>query len=204
MSINYLAVDTSGFHLTVIARGDRGEYTYYNENCNLKHSVTLMGAVEESLFKANLKKEEVDVFCCCIGPGSFTGIRIGVATVKALGYALDKKVLGVTSFDALAYYNTAEDTLALIDARHGHVYSAGYSGGKVIIPPAYTAVEDLERYRGKYKFASPFKIDGVETEIIPPAEGFRRAVEAKLSLSSKDAETLLPLYIRKSQAEEGR
>ena len=202
--MNYLAVDTSGFHLTVIAHGDGGDYTYYDEDCSLKHSVVLMGAIENALSRANLKKEDVDVFCCCLGPGSFTGIRIGVATVKALAYALKKKVLGVTSFDALAYYNIKEDTLAIIDARHGHVYCAGYSGGEISVPPSYVALEDLGQYAEKYKFVTPFRTDGVDALTVPAAEGFRAAVEAKLRYASEDTETLHPLYVRKSQAEEGR
>lgn len=204
MQMNYLAVDTSGSHLTVIARGDNGAYTYYNENCDLKHSVILMDAVEKALFGAALKKEDVDVFCCCLGPGSFTGIRIGVATVKALAYALGKKVLGVTSFDCVAYDSTEKNVLALIDARHSHVYAAGYSDGKITLPPAYIATEELGRYSGRYSFKTPFKIDGVAADTVSPAEGFRAAVEAKLSEASTDTETLFPLYIRKSQAEEGR
>ena len=202
--MNYLAVDTAGSHLTVIARGEKGEYIYYNESCNLKHSVELMGAIEKAYENAGFTKEETDVFCCCLGPGSFTGIRIGVATVKALAFALGKKVLGVTSFDCLAYAETEENTLALIDAYHGHVYAAGYSGGKTVLPPAYVASEDLERYRPEYKFKTPFKIDGVDAEIVSPAEGFRAAVEANLQAATENIEALVPFYIRKSQAEEGR
>lgn len=202
--MNYLAIDTSGFHLTVIAKGEKGEYTYYNEDCSLKHSVMLMPAIEQTLKKANLKKEDVDVFCCSLGPGSFTGIRIGVATAKAFAYALGKKVLGVTSFDCLAYNKITENVLTLVDARHDHVYLSGYSGGKVSICPQYAPNESLSEYNGKYTFVSSSKIDGVDTEIMPLSEGFRLAVEAKLNEATLDLETLVPLYIRKSQAEEGR
>ena len=202
--MNYLAIDTSGFHLTVIAKGESGEYTYYNEDCSLKHSVMLMPAIEEALEKANLKKEDVDVFCCVLGPGSFTGIRIGVATAKAFAYALGKKVLGVTSFDCLAYNKITENVLTLVDARHEHVYLSGFKGGEVSVIPKYTSIDSLDEYKTDYTFVSSSKIDGVDTEIVPLAEGFRLAVEAKLDEATLDVETLLPLYIRKSQAEEGR
>ena len=202
--MNYLAIDTSGFHLTVTAKGERGEYTYYNENCSLKHSVMLMDAIEEALAGAGLSKAEVDVFCCCLGPGSFTGIRIGVATAKALAYALNKRVLGVTSFDVLAYNKTTDNVMPLIDARHGHVYAAGYKKLQTTVPPAFVSVEDLKAYAGEYTAVSSSRIDGVDTEIVSLAEGFRAAVEAKLHLASSDIESLYPLYIRKSQAEEGR
>ncbi|MBR2969046.1 MAG: tRNA (adenosine(37)-N6)-threonylcarbamoyltransferase complex dimerization subunit type 1 TsaB [Clostridia bacterium] len=202
--MNYLAIDTSGFHLTVIAKGDRGEYTYYNEDCSLRHSVELMPAIDKALAGANLKKEEVDVFCCCLGPGSFTGIRIGVATAKAFGYALKKKVLGVTSFDCIAYNRITENVMALVDARHGHVYAAGYKAGTVSVEPSFVSVESLNGYSSEYTFAASSEIEGVRTEKISLAEGFRAAVESKLSQASDDVEVLYPLYIRKSQAEEGR
>lgn len=202
--MNYLAIDTSGFHLTVIAKGERGEYTYYNEDCSLRHSVMLMPAIEQALEGAKLKKEEVDVFCCCLGPGSFTGIRIGVATVKALGYALGKRVLGVTSFDCIAYDRITENVMAVVDARHGHVYAAGYRAGELSVEPAFVSVEALSEYAGEYAFAASSEIEGVRTEKISLAEGFRAAVESKLCLATEDVESLYPLYIRKSQAEEGR
>lgn len=201
--MNYLAIDTSGFHLTVIAKGERGEYTYYNENCSLRHSVMLMDAVEEALERASLKKEDVDVFCCCLGPGSFTGIRIGVATAKALAYALNKRVLGVTSFDVLAYNNIDERSVALVDARHGYVYLAGYEGGRVSIPPEFADISRLDELAG-YTFIASSTIEGVQTKNVSLAEGFRKAVECKLGEATEDIESLYPLYIRKSQAEEGR
>ena len=202
--MNYLAIDTSGFHLTVIAKGEKKEYTYFNNNCALKHSVMLMDAVEEALAGAELKKEDVDVFCCCLGPGSFTGIRIGVATAKALAYALGKKVLGVTSFDVLAYNRRTDDVMALVDARHAHVYAAGYKSTEPTLPPAFISIEELSSYKGEYVNIASSTIDGVDVEAVSLAEGFRAAVEAKLDLASDDVEALFPLYIRKSQAEEGR
>ena len=202
--MNYLAIDTSGFHLTVIAKGDKGEYTYYNEDCSLKHSVMLMPAIEQTLEKAGLAKEDIDVFCCCVGPGSFTGIRIGVATVKALGYALKKKVLGVTSFDCIAYNRVTEKVMALVDARHGHVYAAGYSNCNVSVEPCFISVSDLYPYLKDYVLAASTEIEGVDTVSVSLAEGFRAAVEAKLESATDDVESIYPLYIRKSQAEEGR
>lgn len=201
--MKYLAIDTSGPHLTVIAKGAGGEYTYFNGDCNLKHSVTLMSAVDEALGKAGMAKEDVDVFCCVVGPGSFTGIRIGISTVKALSYALGKRVLGVTSFDVLAYNSDVKRTAAIVDARHGHVYAEIRDGSEVVFAPSYIAVEELKAYEG-YEFVAAGSIEGLDTAGADLAAGLKRAVEAKLPLACEDAEVLVPLYIRKSQAEEGR
>lgn len=204
--MNYLAIDTSGAHLTVIAeRGDgKGLYIYFDENCALRHSVELMTAVDKTLSLANLKKEEVDVFCAVTGPGSFTGIRIGISTAKALAYTLKKKVLAVTSFDVLAYNMITADTLALVDAKHSHAYTAGYSGGKTDIPPAYTELKEIPELQKGRKIIYSSPIDGVEGEVVSLTEGLRKAVKANLSQAVSDLDALYPLYIRKSQAEEGR
>ena len=200
--MNYLALDTSGSHLTVLLGGDGGSRTYFNENCSLKHSVVLMEAIENVLSSAGLNADDIDVFCCCLGPGSFTGIRIGVATVKGLAYALKKKVLGITSFDVLAYNNTAESSVAAVDAKHGHVYAAEYAGGELISLRGYVSVEEVKGYGKRVLAAAP--VDGLDVTAASLADGLRAAAEAKLHLATSDIETLIPLYIRKSQAEEGR
>ena len=90
--MNYLAFDTSGSYLTVLAKG-KGEKLVKIEECTHSHSVILMPEIEKCLFEVGLKLEDIDLFACSVGPGSFTGIRIGVATAKAFAYALSKKVL---------------------------------------------------------------------------------------------------------------
>lgn len=202
--MNYLAIDTSGFHLTVIAKGDKGEYTYFTDDCALRHSVVLMPAIEQALEQAGMKKEDVDVFCCSLGPGSFTGIRIGVSTIKAMAYALGKRVLGVTSFDVLAYNGVADKTMAVVDAKHGHVYAAGYEGKAVSVEPSYLSVEELEKYLGEYTLVASGEVEGLAVKTVSLEVGFRAAVEQNLHLASYDVEAIYPLYIRKSQAEEGR
>ncbi|MBO5851564.1 MAG: tRNA (adenosine(37)-N6)-threonylcarbamoyltransferase complex dimerization subunit type 1 TsaB, partial [Clostridia bacterium] len=78
-----LAIDTSGSHLTLaIIDGNQVNSTFI-ENCNLKHSVIMMPQIENLLINEGVNLSEIDVFACAVGPGSFTGIRIGVSAVKA-------------------------------------------------------------------------------------------------------------------------
>lgn len=204
--MNYLAIDTSRSSLTVVV-GGKNKAVKFLPDCALTHSVVLMGEIENALAEAEIDKKDIDVFACAVGPGSFTGIRIGVATVKALAYALGKKVLGVTSFDSLAY-NVSDERkkLAVIDARHGNFYAYGYAAdGQIDLSPRFIDTAALCGLAREYEIISDEKIensDGFSYSVADVKDGFIKAVEANLGKASDDAETLVPLYVKKSQAEE--
>ena len=201
--MNYLAFDTSGNHLTVAVGGKQNQVLKTGE-CSHSHSVLLMPEIEKCLQGANLSLSEIDVFACSVGPGSFTGIRIGVATAKAFAYANSKRVLAVTSFESLAY-NTIEkvNKLTLINARHDNFYACGFDGGnRVIIEPCFKSKDEIIDLYKDFLIISDTEIDGVNAVKGDIAEGFIKAVEAKLSLASDDRESLVPLYVKRSQAEE--
>ena len=101
--MNYIAVDTSGKHLTLIAKKDEKIYEFFDKDCGVNHSISVMTELENLLIKADMQLKDADFFACVVGAGSFTGIRIGVSTVKALAFAANKPVLKITSFDTLAY-----------------------------------------------------------------------------------------------------
>ena len=95
MNKNFVAVDTSGNYLTVVA-GKSGEfYSVSIPNCMMKHSVSVMPAVDEVLKKANMALEECDFFSAVVGAGSFTGIRIGISVVKGFCLAYNKPSLPI-------------------------------------------------------------------------------------------------------------
>lgn len=202
--MKYLAIDTSSSYLTVVASDGDKVAIEYEENCALNHSVALMGKVEDSLEKISSTPSDIDVYACSVGPGSFTGIRIGVSTVKAFAYALKKKVLGVTSFETLAY--SIEDRvkkLTLICARHGNYYAAAFDeDGNVVLPPFFVSAEKINQIKDGYLVIADVDADGLGAVIADTKKGFRAAVEAKLPKADDDGETLVPLYVKKSQAEE--
>lgn len=199
--MNYLAIDTSGEHLLVIMKtGDKTD-VFFDENCAFAHSVNLMPVVEEMAEKAG-GLDKLDFFACVVGAGSFTGIRIGVSTIKALCFAFNKPALSITSFDTIAYNEVDKKVLAVIDAKHAHFYAAGYDNGKVVYPPSYIGEEELKALSGEFKLLSS---NGVKnSQKVSLTEGLIKAIERKQSEITFDLDSLTPLYIRKSQAEEGR
>ena len=197
-------VDTSGNYLTVVA-GKNGEfYSVSIPNCMMKHSVSVMPAVDEVLKKADMRLEECDFFSAVVGAGSFTGIRIGISIVKGFCLAYNKPSLPITSFDVAAYNGLGEGkTLCLVDALHDCYYACGYENGEVILPPAYLTEEQVlslvaEGYAlcGVGEFPIAEKVAVLPAD---PVEGLKNAVCEKAEKGAFGE--LIALYVRKSSAE---
>ena len=202
--MNYLAIDTANKNLTVIICKDGNIYKYYDEECGVNHSVELMPRVEELATKVGFDFKSADFFACVTGAGSFTGIRIGVATIKAMCFAFNKPCLAITSFDALAYNKSDGKILAIIDAKHDGYYVCGYDNGVVDLAPSYVCGEEVKKLSESYKLVSTTSIPVADSEIVSISDGLIKAIERKMDSLTFDTEALTPLYVRKSQAEEGR
>ena len=200
--MNCLAVDTSGSHLTVVILKGQETFVKYIDNCNLQHSIVLMPAIEELLEKASLEIKDIDCYGACVGPGSFTGIRIGVSTVKAFSYAFSKKVFQVTSFDILAYDKKGGRNLAVIDARHDNYYVCGYDGDSAITSPEFVNRDGLNNLKKDFPNILTSSDLEFQEKNCDVKQGFINAVIGKISTATTEKESLVPLYVRKSQAEE--
>ena len=208
MSIqNFLALDTSGNHLSVIACKEGNIQRVFLPNCAMKHAVSVMPAVEEALQKAELSLEECDFFSAVVGAGSFTGIRIGISAIKGFCLAFPKPSLPVTSFDVVAYNGVDGDAsqkkLCLIDALHDSYYACGYQGEEIILPPAYLSEEEvLALAKEGYTLCAMGELplsEKAEVQLSDPCVGLEKAVLAKAKQNAFGE--LTALYVRKSSAE---
>ena len=204
---NFLAIDTSSKYMTVLAAKDGKTFVSYVPDCAMRHSMLLMGEIDKVLSEAELSLNDCDFFSAVVGAGSFTGIRIGISTIKGFCLAAGKPSLPVTSF-AVAAYNAidGERPLCLVDALHGNCYVCGFDENKKIAyPPAYISFEEARRLaneeRYTFRSAESFSDKGEKIIRSDPAEGLLRAVSA-LSRDERNFGPLNALYIRKSQAEE--
>jgi tRNA threonylcarbamoyl adenosine modification protein YeaZ len=202
--MNYLAIDTSGRNLTVLICNNGKMSVYHDDSCGVNHSVELMPKIEELAIKSGFDLKGADFFACVVGAGSFTGIRIGVATVKAMCFAFNKPCLSITSFDTIAYNSQGGKVLAVIDAKHNGFYVCGYDGRAISVEPSYVMRESLTEYVNEYELLSFEPIKDLPVTVVSIAKGLEKAISEKANEISSDLETLSPLYVRKSQAEEGR
>ncbi len=108
-----------------------------------RHAQELLPAIERTRVDAGLEWEEMDAIAVGIGPGGFTGLRIGIATARAIARARAVALRPVVSLAALAVGLDAPLALALTDARRGQVYAALYEDGRERWPPFVAAPEDL-------------------------------------------------------------
>ncbi|MDE6356205.1 MAG: tRNA (adenosine(37)-N6)-threonylcarbamoyltransferase complex dimerization subunit type 1 TsaB [Clostridia bacterium] len=197
---DFLAIDTSSKHLTVLAQKGGKVALRFIPDCAMRHSTELMGEIEKALNEVSLTPRECGFFAAVTGPGSFTGIRIGIATAKGFALAANKPLLGVTAFDLVAYNVTSESFFAVIDAAHGHYYVCGYDKDKnVTFAPAYLSGEEVKALNAPLYGFEDLPLDNYcKTDI---KNGLYPAICASINRLTDD---ISALYIRKSQAEEAR
>lgn len=125
-----LALDSSGLVASVAVMENDTLVAEYTMNYKKTHSQTLLPMLDEIKNNIQVDLSSIDAIAVAAGPGSFTGLRIGSATAKGLGLALDKPLIAVPTVDALAYnlYDTGEDTVVcpIMDARRNQVYTGIY------------------------------------------------------------------------------
>lgn len=202
--MKYLAIDTSNKSLNIAVNNGDKTFIYRDENCGVKHSEEVMVRTEELLVNSGISLSDLDFIACVVGAGSFTGIRIGVSTVKALCFASKKPFLSITSFDTIAYNKPIGKVLAVINAGHDGFYVCGYQDGKVVLQPCFILKPELLNLKENYELLSFESIANLGVEVVNPANGLVYAVENKKDCLEYNLDLLVPLYVRKSQAEEGR
>ena len=166
-----LALDSSATVATVALCEDTrllAEYTLNNGNT---HSETLLPMVESLLDHFSLSASDVELFAASTGPGSFTGVRIGAATVKGLAFAMDKPCVGVSTLEALAENLSVCEGLIcpVMNARRSQVYTALFrSDGKTLtrlIPDSAMAISELDELLSKHAEPVSFCGDGYEITV---------------------------------------
>lgn len=169
-----------------------GEKTFSTTTCegSKKHNSLIVPCIDKTLAEANVKISDIDVFGCVVGPGSFTGIRIGVATVKALAFATGKKTVSITSFEELAYGETSDGFITAIDCRHNSYYVAKFERSDAV-PLFVGEMSEDELQSQKCKVIKKSS----------PSNPEKLIAIAKRKIASEDFSALVPYYLKKSQAE---
>ena len=197
----------------------------YSQCSGLTHSRTLLPMGEDMLKNAELTLGDVDLIAVAHGPGSFTGVRIGVSMVKGLAWAADKPCVGVSTLEAMAWHGLAAGGLIcpVMDARRSQVYNALFrveDGRPVRLtedrPIALTELaEELRAYKervflvgdgAELSFRTLSEL-GLPCDLAPENLRMQSAWGVAMAAMDKEpgsADSLLPVYLRLSQAERER
>jgi len=217
-----LAMDTSGPSLSVaLTRGDQVVYECARQN-GLTHSEGLMALVDQALTAGGIGASEVDCFAVVHGPGSFTGVRIGVATAKSMAQAAEKPCVGINALEALAAGAALfEHTVCpMQDARDGQVYAAAFQSGCRMLPDEAVRLDALLARLaslgrccfvgdGAVKYRDAIAEGMGELAVFPPEAMYLRAsCVARLAMKripgAGSWRELTPYYLRLPQAERER
>ena len=225
-----LALDSSGLVASVAIASEEALLAEYTINYKRTHSQTLLPMLDEIIRMADLDLSDIDAIAVSAGPGSFTGLRIGSATAKGLGLALDKPIIPIPTVDGLAYnlYGTDKMVCPIMDARRDQVYTGLYEfiddRLNVISPQKALSIDELVEEINQIGRETIFLGDGVpihrerienkmknDYEFAPIHMNRQRAgAIAALGLQYyrlgqvESADQHQPVYLRMSQAERER
>ena len=225
--LNIVAIDTSGptASCAVMRDGEIIHSVFLNQG--LTHSETIMPALDEAMTNAQIDCSQVDAFATVAGPGSFTGVRIGVCAVKGLAHAHNTPCASVDALEALAMNVIGFDGIAcpILDARRGQVYCAAFDvRGELPVRVLPDQAIELNAYLAQLPEDRRliFVGDGlrVHADAISNALGDRAVIAAAnlrnlradtacvLAMAHRDqwmeARKLVPIYLRAPQAERER
>lgn len=224
-----LALETSAVAASAAVCEDEELIAQSFQRTGLTHSATLMPMVETMLKNAGISLDDIDLIAVAAGPGSFTGLRIGVSAAKGLSWPTNKPCAGVSTLEAMAWQLCGMDGIvcAAMDARRQQVYNALFdlNSGKPmrISPDRAISLEDLQAELadtektqimvgdGAHLCYNAFQKCGYPVKMAPPhlryqtAWGVARcALEQAHEGKLTDAAGLIPNYHRLSQAERER
>lgn len=220
-----LALDTSTMTATCAVIEDDKLLGEYSLSQDMTHSERLVPMIKEILDNLSLKIKDIDLYGVGIGPGSFTGLRIGAATIKSFAHIFDKPVVGVSTLEAMAYNLPYNDIVVpMIDARRNRVYTGIYTWEneklEEVMAPTVLPIEEIVDQLKKYEevvingngsllhkeFIKEELKDKVKFSTIgqnmPRASSFAELAKIKYDIGQiDDYYTLAPDYLRESQAQ---
>ena len=204
MSFLTLAIDTTheAGSLALVRAGETVDEVLLRAPTGFAH--VLYAHIDEMLRRNGVRLAAVDCFAAASGPGSFTGVRVGLACVKGLAEALGKPAAAVSNLRAIASFGTAPWRAAVMDARRGEVYGAVYdAAGELVVPET---VAPLSAWlatlpAGEMEFVTQgFPLEVADARIVIAPEALAAAI-GRLAGEGGDPAALDANYVRRSDAE---
>ena len=207
------AFDTSSKALTLAILEDETLLAQMTLNIKKNHSITLMPAIDFLMNSLDMKPTDLDRIAVAQGPGSYTGLRIAVATAKTLAHTLKIELVGVSSLLALVPEQVEGLVIPVMDARRNNVYAGFYQSGQAVRPEAHLPLAEVLEMAGAANQSVTFvgettafteQIEAALPEVsvqptLPDAAFIGRL---GLDLPAQSIHDFVPNYLKRVEAEE--
>ena len=199
-------IDTTSDYLYSCIYQDGKVLTELKKKLEHDLSVYSVDEINKMMESINIKPIDIDKIIVVTGPGSFTGIRIGVTIAKIFAYTLNKKITTITSLDAMANsINTDDLIVPLIDARRGYVYAKIIDHDNIIMEDSYLSLEKLllilNGLNKKYGIITNNHFDFETKEYSP---NFKKIIDKYKDKENINPHLVNPTYFKLTEAEENK
>ena len=207
------AFDTSSKALTLAILEDETLLAQMTLNIKKNHSITLMPAIDFLMKSLDMKPTDLDRIAVAQGPGSYTGLRIAVATAKTLAHTLKIELVGVSSLQALVPEQAEGLVIPVMDARRNNVYAGFYQFGQVVQPEAHLPLAEVLEIAGAAD--QPVTFVGETTAFVEQIEAALPQATLQptlpnaaavgrlgLDLPAQSIHDFVPNYLKRVEAEE--
>ena len=207
------AFDTSSKALTLAILEDETLLAQMTLNIKKNHSITLMPAIDFLMKSLDMKPTDLDRIAVAQGPGSYTGLRIAVATAKTLAHTLKIELVGVSSLLALVPEQAEGLVIPVMDARRNNVYAGFYQSGQAVRPEAHLPLAEVLEIAGAAD--QPVTFVGETTAFVEQIEAAlpQAAIQPTLpeaatigrlglDLPAQSIHDFVPNYLKRVEAEE--
>ena len=194
--MKYLFIDSATSNLVVALIIDNDIKYIYNKKVDKDMSSEIIPVINETLNKTNTKPNQITKIFAVNGPGSFTGIRVGLTVAKTMAWALKIPVVPISSLEVIASGTPFDTNLALINARRGYVYAGEYDKNlNVIMPDTYILFDLLEKKSKSISYDNIYDSVKPEIDII-------KIVKKHQNDNGVNPHALNPKYLKLTEAEE--
>ena len=207
------AFDTSSKALTLAILEDETLLAQMTLNIKKNHSITLMPAIDFLMNSLDMKPTDLDRIAVAQGPGSYTGLRIAVATAKTLAHTLKIELAGVSSLLALVPEQVEGLVIPIMDARRNNVYTGFYQSGQAVRPEAHLPLAEVLEMAGAANQSVTFvgettafteQIEAAlpQAAILPTLPDAAAVGRLGLDLPAQSIHDFVPNYLKRVEAEE--
>jgi len=200
-----LLIDTSTSYITVSIIKDDSILYNFQEFIKVDMSSKIMPIIDDGLKKTNLSLNDLDKIFVINGPGSFTGIRVGITVAKTIAWALNKTVIPLSSLELISTTNTDKKYLVpLIDARRGNVFTGVYDKqlNCIVSDKLINLEEFVKSLNSEYEFVSydDIKVDN----LLKPNIDILKIINKHINDKGINPHNLNPNYLKLTEAEENK